>query len=76
MGIEDKCKDGINPLVIGVVVKAKHCSTTGVAFFMWQEIANFGYIRMGSRKRSDLLVNVGTEIHTVDFRNWRKVRKP
>ncbi|WZZ60503.1 hypothetical protein YC2023_060610 [Brassica napus] len=72
MGIEDKCKDGINPLVIGVVVKVKHCSTTDVAFFMRQEIANFCYIRMGSRKRSDLLVNVGTEIHTVDFRNWRK----
>ncbi|KAF3517657.1 hypothetical protein DY000_02060634 [Brassica cretica] len=46
-------KDVVNPLVSGVVVKAKPCSTIEVAFLVWRKVV--GRIRMGSRKRSDLV---------------------
>ncbi|KAF2563930.1 hypothetical protein F2Q70_00017158 [Brassica cretica] len=46
------CKDVVDPLVGGVVAKAKLGSTIEVAFLVWQEVVCS--IRMDSGKRSDL----------------------
>ena len=52
MDTEAGRNDVVNPLVSGVVVKAKLCPTIEIAFLVGQEVA--GRIRVGSRKRSDL----------------------
>ncbi|KAF3610531.1 hypothetical protein DY000_02046943 [Brassica cretica] len=53
MNTQAERKDIVNPLVSGVVMKAKLCSTIEIAFLVGQEVA--GCIRVGSRKRSDLV---------------------